>query len=43
MVTKHADIMEVSRNSDLFSTWENTAIIRLSQVQTDEQTWPCSG
>ena len=27
-VTKHADIMEISRNSDVFSSWENTAIIR---------------
>jgi cholest-4-en-3-one 26-monooxygenase len=28
VVSKHADIMEISRNSDLFSSWENTAIIR---------------
>ncbi|ANZ43381.1 steroid C27-monooxygenase [Lentzea guizhouensis] len=28
VVTKHADVKEVSRNSELFSSWENTAIIR---------------
>jgi cholest-4-en-3-one 26-monooxygenase len=28
MVSKHADVMEISRNSDLFGSWENTAIIR---------------
>ncbi|HUJ08010.1 MAG TPA: cytochrome P450 [Streptosporangiaceae bacterium] len=28
VVSKHADIMEISRNSDLFGSWENTAIIR---------------
>lgn len=27
-VSKHADVVEVSRNSDLFGSWENTAIIR---------------
>ncbi|MGB7587889.1 MAG: cytochrome P450, partial [Solirubrobacterales bacterium] len=36
VVTKHADIVEISRNSELFGSWENTAIIRLSQVQTEE-------
>ncbi|HEX9033005.1 MAG TPA: cytochrome P450 [Streptosporangiaceae bacterium] len=36
VVTRHADIVEISRNSDLFGSWENTAIIRLSQVQTEE-------
>ncbi len=35
-VTKHSDIVEISRNSDLFGSWENTAIIRLSQLQTEE-------
>ncbi|MGI9005154.1 MAG: cytochrome P450 [Streptosporangiaceae bacterium] len=35
-VSKHADIVEISRHSELFGTWENTAIIRLSQVQTEE-------
>jgi cholest-4-en-3-one 26-monooxygenase len=28
VVTKHADVVEVSKNSDLYSSWENTAIIR---------------
>ena len=28
VVTKHADVVEVSRNSDVYSSWENTAIIR---------------
>ena len=28
VVSKHADVMEISRNSDLYSSWENTAIIR---------------
>jgi cholest-4-en-3-one 26-monooxygenase len=28
VVSKHADIMEISRTSDVFSSWENTAIIR---------------
>jgi cholest-4-en-3-one 26-monooxygenase len=28
MVSKHADVMEISRNSDLYSAWENSAIIR---------------
>jgi cholest-4-en-3-one 26-monooxygenase len=27
-VTKHADVMAVSRDSNLFSSWDNTAIIR---------------
>ncbi len=27
-VTRHADVMEVSRDSDIYSTWENTALIR---------------
>jgi cholest-4-en-3-one 26-monooxygenase len=27
-VTKHADVMTVSRDSNLFSSWDNTAIIR---------------
>lgn len=36
VVTKHADIVDISRNSDLFGSWENTAIIRLSQLQTEE-------
>jgi len=28
VVSKHADVVEISRNSDLFGSWENTAIIR---------------
>jgi cholest-4-en-3-one 26-monooxygenase len=36
VVTKHADIVEISRNSDLFGSWENTAIIRLSPSSTRE-------
>ncbi len=28
--------MEISRNRNLFGSWQNTAIIRLSQVQTEE-------
>jgi cholest-4-en-3-one 26-monooxygenase len=28
VVTRHADVKEISRNSKLFSSWENTAIIR---------------
>ena len=31
VVTRHADIVEISRNSELFGSWENTAIIRHSQ------------
>ncbi|WP_305091650.1 cytochrome P450 [Prescottella sp. R16] len=29
-VTRHEDVKEVSRNSDVFSTWENTAIARFA-------------
>ncbi len=36
VVTGHADIVEISRNSDLFGSWENTAIIRQGEVQTEE-------
>ncbi|HVB41633.1 MAG TPA: cytochrome P450 [Streptosporangiaceae bacterium] len=35
-VTRHAEIVEISRNSELFGSWENTAIIRLGQPQTEE-------
>ncbi|HET7014113.1 MAG TPA: cytochrome P450 [Streptosporangiaceae bacterium] len=28
VVSRHADVVEVSRNSDLFGSWENSAIIR---------------
>ncbi len=38
VVTRHADVMEVSRNSDVYSTWENTAIIRFNpELMTREQ------
>ena len=30
-VTKHADIMEVSKHSEVFSSWENTALIRFDE------------
>src|SRR5271166_1441669 len=36
VVSKHADIVEISRSSDLFGSWENTAIIRLSPQSTRE-------
>ena len=36
-VTRHADIVEVSRDSDTYSTWENTAIIRHQEGATREQ------
>lgn len=29
-ITRHADIVEVSRNNDVWSTWENTALIRFN-------------
>ncbi len=28
VVSRHADVVEISRNSDLFGSWENSAIIR---------------
>jgi len=36
VVTRHADIMTISRSSDLFGSWENTAIIRYAQPMTEE-------
>ena len=36
VVSKHAEIVEISRNSDLFGSWQNTAIIRLGQLQTED-------
>jgi cholest-4-en-3-one 26-monooxygenase len=36
-VTRHADIVEISRDSDTYSTWENTAIIRHQEGSTREQ------
>jgi cholest-4-en-3-one 26-monooxygenase len=35
-VTKHADVLEVSRNSDLYSSEKKTAIIRHGQPVTDD-------
>ena len=32
VVTKHADVKEISRNDAVFSSWENTAIIRFSET-----------
>ena len=37
VVTRHADVVAVSRDSDTYSTWENTAIIRISEGTTREQ------
>lgn len=37
VVTKHADVKEVSRRSDVFSTFENTAIPRFNDDITREQ------
>ena len=36
VVTRHADVVEVSRRSDLYSSWENTAIIRHSAGVTPD-------
>jgi cholest-4-en-3-one 26-monooxygenase len=36
VVTKHADVLEVSRSSHLYSSQEKTAIIRHAQQVTDE-------
>jgi len=37
VVTRHADVVEVSRNSDVYSSWENTAIIRHREGTGREQ------
>ena len=37
VVSRHADVMAVSRNSELFSSWENTAIVRFREGMTREQ------
>ncbi len=37
VVTRHADIVAVSRDNDNYSTWENTAIIRHQDGATREQ------
>jgi cholest-4-en-3-one 26-monooxygenase len=36
-VTRHADVVTVSRDSDVYSTWENTAIIRHQEGATRDQ------
>ena len=36
VVTRHADVKEVSRNDAVFSSYENTAIIRFSEQMTRE-------
>jgi cholest-4-en-3-one 26-monooxygenase len=36
VVTKHADVLEVSRASDIYSSQQNTAIIRHGEPVTDE-------
>jgi len=36
VVTKHADVLEVSRASDIYSSYENTAIIRHAAEVTEE-------
>jgi cholest-4-en-3-one 26-monooxygenase len=36
VVTKHADVLEVSRDSELYSSQEKTAIIRHAEMVTDE-------
>jgi cholest-4-en-3-one 26-monooxygenase len=36
-VTRHADVVAISRDSDTYSTWENTAIIRHADGATREQ------
>jgi cholest-4-en-3-one 26-monooxygenase len=37
VVTRHADVMTVSRDSDTYSTWENTAIARYYPEMTRER------
>jgi cholest-4-en-3-one 26-monooxygenase len=37
VVTRHADVVTVSRDSDNYSTWENTAIIRHQDGATRDQ------
>jgi cholest-4-en-3-one 26-monooxygenase len=37
VVTRHADVMTVSRDSDTYSSWENTAIVRFNADMTREQ------
>ncbi len=37
VVSKHADVKEVSRRSDIYSNWQNTAIIQFNEDMTREQ------
>ncbi|MFC0066269.1 cytochrome P450 [Umezawaea endophytica] len=37
VVSRHAEVKEVSRNSDLFSSWQNTAIIRFEDGMTRDR------
>jgi cholest-4-en-3-one 26-monooxygenase len=37
VVTRHADVMTVSRDADTYSSWENTAIVRFRSDMTREQ------
>ena len=37
VVTRHADVMAVSRDCETYSSWENTAIVRFKQEMTREQ------
>jgi cholest-4-en-3-one 26-monooxygenase len=37
VVTRHADVMTVSRDSETYSTWENTAIVRFASDMTRDR------
>ncbi|HEX8628518.1 MAG TPA: cytochrome P450 [Catenuloplanes sp.] len=37
VVTRHADVMAVSRDSETYSSWENTAIVRFQAGTTRDQ------
>src|SRR5437762_2680345 len=37
VVSRHADVMAVSRNSDVYSSWENTAVIRFNSNMIRDQ------
>jgi cholest-4-en-3-one 26-monooxygenase len=37
VVSRHADVMAVSRNSDVYSSWENTAVIRFNSNMLRDQ------
>ena len=38
VVTRHADVKEISRKDAVFSTWENTAIVRFHEGREGEKT-----